>query len=105
MSDYFDEGIPFGYHITFRAYGTWLHGDSRGSVDRFHNRFGTPRLPRNEQMATVQPPTAQIPSRQTKLSSKGSNRVCHSRNLHDQKMDAVGDQRQNKPYSFGDFSL
>ena len=23
--------------ITFRAFGTWLHGDLRGSVDRFHN--------------------------------------------------------------------
>ena len=44
MSDW-----PFGFHITFRAYGTWLHGDVRGSVDRFHNRYGTPRLPRNEQ--------------------------------------------------------
>ncbi len=49
MSDYFDEGIPLGYHITFRSYGTWLHGDARGSVDRFHNRFGAPRIPRNEQ--------------------------------------------------------
>jgi hypothetical protein len=22
--------VPLGYLITFRAYGTWLHGDSRG---------------------------------------------------------------------------
>ena len=36
-----DERIPLGYLITFRGYGTWLHGDRRGSVDRFHNRFGT----------------------------------------------------------------
>jgi hypothetical protein len=39
---------PLGYLITFRSYGTWLHGDRRGSVNRFHNRFGTPRLPQNE---------------------------------------------------------
>ena len=33
------------YFITFSTYGTWLHGDSRGSVDRFRNRYGTPRIP------------------------------------------------------------
>ncbi len=44
---YFDEGIPLGYLITFRCYGTWLHGQP-GSVDRFHNAYGTPRLPGNQ---------------------------------------------------------
>jgi len=44
-----NEQIPLGYLITFRSYGTWLHGDKRGSVDRFHKRFGTPRIPHNEQ--------------------------------------------------------
>jgi REP element-mobilizing transposase RayT len=43
-----DERIPLGYLITFRTYGTWLHGDKRGSVDRFHNRFGAPRISHNE---------------------------------------------------------
>jgi hypothetical protein len=42
-----DEHIPLGYLITIRAYGTWLHG-RQGSVDRFHNTYGTPRLPANE---------------------------------------------------------
>jgi REP element-mobilizing transposase RayT len=42
-----DEHIPLAYFITFRAYGTWLHGDERGSVDRLHNAFGSPRLPPN----------------------------------------------------------
>lgn len=36
---------PLGYFITFRTYGSWLHGDERGSVDRKHNQFGTPALP------------------------------------------------------------
>ena len=40
---------PLGYLITFRAYGTWLHGDSRGSVDHFHRTYGTPMLPPNSQ--------------------------------------------------------
>jgi len=30
--------------ITFRTYGTWLHGDQRGSIDRTHNVYGTPLL-------------------------------------------------------------
>jgi REP element-mobilizing transposase RayT len=29
------------YLITFSTYGSWLHGDERGSVDREHNVFGT----------------------------------------------------------------
>lgn len=31
---------PLGYLLTWTCYGTWLHGDERGSVDRDHN---TPR--------------------------------------------------------------
>jgi len=26
-----EEHVPQGYLITFRCYGTWLHGDGRGS--------------------------------------------------------------------------
>lgn len=32
------------YLITFRCYGTWLHGDARGSVDARHNTPGEPLL-------------------------------------------------------------
>ena len=32
------------YHITWGPYGTRLHGDPRGTVDRDHNEFGTPVL-------------------------------------------------------------
>jgi REP element-mobilizing transposase RayT len=48
MNELRDEHLPLGYLITFRSYGTWLHVDKRGSVDRFHNRFGTSLLPHNE---------------------------------------------------------
>jgi hypothetical protein len=43
-----DDNKVLAYFITFRTYGSWLHGDSRGSVDRFHNVYGTPRLPPNK---------------------------------------------------------
>ncbi len=33
------------YFITFHTYGSWLHGTSRGSVDRDHNIPGTELLP------------------------------------------------------------
>jgi REP element-mobilizing transposase RayT len=36
--------LPLGYFVTFRCYGTWLHGDERGSTDRFHNQYGSPFL-------------------------------------------------------------
>lgn len=42
-----DDGVPLAYLITFRSYGTWLHGDPRGSVDRFHNQYRTPVFPPN----------------------------------------------------------
>jgi REP element-mobilizing transposase RayT len=33
---------PIAYHITFGTYGTRLHGDPRGTVDRSHNQPGEP---------------------------------------------------------------
>ena len=36
------------FFITFRCYGTWLHGDKRGSTNRFQNQYGTPHLDPND---------------------------------------------------------
>jgi REP element-mobilizing transposase RayT len=36
--------LPLAYLITFRCYGTWLHGDERSSVDRHRNRYESPRI-------------------------------------------------------------
>jgi REP element-mobilizing transposase RayT len=44
--DFNNRSIAKGYLITFRCYGTWLHGDERGSMDRrFYNTYGTPNIP------------------------------------------------------------
>src|ERR1043166_3903267 len=43
-----DTDTPLAYFISFRSYGTWLHGDDRGSIDRFHNRYGAPYLPQSD---------------------------------------------------------
>jgi REP element-mobilizing transposase RayT len=51
MSDreFNESHIPLAYLITFRCYGTWLHGDERGAVDNLYNTYGTPFYPRDEQ--------------------------------------------------------
>ena len=41
--------MPYGYIITFRTYGTWLHGDARGSHDRRHRTYGAPSIAENRQ--------------------------------------------------------
>src|SRR5205085_4656834 len=43
-----DTDIPLAHLITFRCYGTWLHGDERGAVDRFHHRYKALFAPPNE---------------------------------------------------------
>jgi len=42
--------MALAYFITFSTYGTWLHGTAKGngSVDRRHNVYDTPFIPRNE---------------------------------------------------------
>ncbi|MEP6708252.1 MAG: transposase [Pyrinomonadaceae bacterium] len=40
-----DTDLPLAFLITFRSYGTWLHGDDRGSVNRFRNQYNSRRLP------------------------------------------------------------
>ena len=43
-----DTDTPLAYLTTFRTYGTRLHGDPRGSVNRFRNQYGTRRLPEEQ---------------------------------------------------------
>lgn len=40
-----DTDVPLAYLFTFRTYGTWLHGDEKGSVNRFRNRYKSHYLP------------------------------------------------------------
>jgi REP element-mobilizing transposase RayT len=47
MAEFSESRIPLAYLITFRCYGTWLHGDARGSVDCDHNVYRTPFLSRD----------------------------------------------------------
>lgn len=40
-----DTELPLGYFITFETYGTWLHGDERGSTSRQRNKYASKFLP------------------------------------------------------------
>jgi REP element-mobilizing transposase RayT len=48
-----DTEIPLAYLITFRTYGTWLHGDERGSIDRDNNIYETPYKKPNDTFYNV----------------------------------------------------
>ena len=48
-----DTEIPLGYLITFRCYGSWLHGDQRGSTDRFHNHYKSAHLSHSARRETI----------------------------------------------------
>jgi len=73
--------VPLAYLITFRAYGTWLHGDSRGSVDRFHNRYGAPLIPANRrwqqynERVLKRPPVQLTASRRAAIEARFVRRV------------------------------
>jgi len=38
---------PLAFFLTFHTYGTWLHGDDRGSVDARHSELGDPIIEPN----------------------------------------------------------
>jgi REP element-mobilizing transposase RayT len=38
-----DTDIPLAVFFSFRCYGTWLHGDPRGSFDRHNNKYKSPK--------------------------------------------------------------
>jgi REP element-mobilizing transposase RayT len=45
-----ERSIAKGYLITFRCYGTWLHGDERYSVDRrWYNKYGAEKIKPDEE--------------------------------------------------------
>ena len=43
-----DTDTPLAFFISFRCYGTWLHGDERGSIDRHNNNYRSPKYPKIE---------------------------------------------------------
>src|SRR5437762_2022331 len=90
--DFNNDHAPLGYLITFRSYGTWLHGDARGSVDRFHNAFGTPRLPYNERWQKHNRNVLKQGASETETASKSSNKRGDSRDVQDSQVGILDDE-------------
>ncbi len=79
-----DDHTPIAYLITFRSYGTWMHGDARGSIDRNHRGYGTPALPpspRREQIETLllKHPPVIFDLRQRRAIERGIKETCQVR--------------------------
>ena len=76
--------VPLGYLVTFRGHGTWLHGDSRGSVDRLHNRYGSPLIPPNAKWLEynrneLKHPPVKLSSRQRLAVEEAIRETCQIR--------------------------
>ena len=84
MRDFDDNEFPLAYLITFRCYGTWLHGDRRGSMDRKHNAFSAPRISLNPSLEhsdrqQLKYPQATLSASQRAAVEKAVRGVCHFR--------------------------
>lgn len=81
-----ERSIAKAYLITFRCYGSWLHGDERGSVDRrFYNGYGTRKIEPNavsEQRKANQLKNEPLllGARERKVVEGAIREVCHVRN-------------------------
>ena len=79
-----DDHTPVGFLISFRCFGTWLHGDRRGSVDRFRNVYGTPKLGpeparvRYERKLMTQSPV-RLNAKRRAAAEKGVKEACQKR--------------------------
>ena len=83
--EFTDDHTPIAFFITFRTYGTWLHGDERGSVDRVHNRYGTPRLPANKlrqqyELKLLKQPPVWLTATQREVVTEAIKKACKERN-------------------------
>jgi REP element-mobilizing transposase RayT len=79
-----DTNEPIAYLITFRTYGTWLHGDERGSIDKFHNRYEAPRTVASREREDIhrerlKSPPFLLDAKSRSLVEKSIHEVCEFR--------------------------
>jgi hypothetical protein len=61
---------PLAYHITFGTYGTRLHGDKRGTVDRRLNQPGDPIIGADPDWQRIEISKLRFPIRQFDLAQR-----------------------------------
>ena len=76
-----DTDAPIAYFISFRTYGTWLHGDERGSIDRFNNVYETPYIEPNAKWvvynrANLKSPPYVLNAKARKIVETAISEVC-----------------------------
>jgi REP element-mobilizing transposase RayT len=80
-----DNEFPLAYLITFRTFGTWLHGDERGSVDRHEkNIYGTPDIKPNSKLKDgmlerINQPSFLLDARGRIIVERSVRQVCENR--------------------------
>jgi REP element-mobilizing transposase RayT len=84
VRDFDDNELPLAYLISFRCYGTWLHGDERGSVNRKQNRYGTPRLSPNPKIVKAETkllkhPPVKLNAQRRRVVEDAIREVCQHR--------------------------
>ena len=82
-----DTDIPLAFLITFRSYGTWLHGDERGSVSRFRNQYKSARLPPEERWLRTNTQRLKgeivvLDATQRQCVDEATRETCHVRGWH-----------------------
>jgi REP element-mobilizing transposase RayT len=82
-----DTDTPLALFITFRCYGTWLHGDERGSVDRHNNAYGSPRIPRNDTWRRIESnltkyPPVKLDAARRRCVTDAIRETCEKRGWH-----------------------
>jgi REP element-mobilizing transposase RayT len=84
MRDFDDNKFPLAYLITFRCYGTWVHGDERGSMDRKHNRYRAPKIQTNvyfqaSDLGQLKNPAVILDAKRRAVVERTVREVCHYR--------------------------
>jgi len=84
VRDFDDNEFPLAYLITFRCYGTWVHGDERGSMDRKNNAYGAPKIPSNQRLQEsdrkqLKHPPVKLDARRRRVVESAVREVCDYR--------------------------
>ena len=91
QADYIDfqaRTEPLAYFISFRTYGTWLHGDERGATDRRnYHCYGDPKMPASPQLARAEQallkhPPVTLNDAQRAVVEQAIREVCAHRGYH-----------------------
>ncbi len=87
MRDFDDNEFPLAYLITFRCYGSWLHGDERRSMSRKRNIYGTPRIAfrprlRTTETAQLKHPPITLSAQQRRVVENAIREVCLHREYY-----------------------